>query len=200
MTELYNLVLDCPEGWEPFSETSHHCYKPFSERVDWPAAEENCQKAISAGHLISIHHETKNAHAKALFNSVDDGNMWIGAERNEVNGFSWSDGKEMTFTKWGREEPAGDSEPEKKGCSKMDRDSYWSESLCTENYGYTCQVPRLLSNCVGKSESERIPCNENMEFVTENYCSRAQCCWNSEAITKCYQPDVCNYFFCYYFV
>ena len=84
--------------------------------------------------------------------------FWIGASRNEANGFSWSDGRELSFTKWGKGEPVGDTDPNNKGCAKMDQDSYWGESQCLMIYGYVCQIPRALSNCVDMVESAKVPC------------------------------------------
>jgi len=58
--------MECPLGWTTFNAESHHCYKPFSEHVDWFTAEGNCKKEMfGAGHLISIHSETKNTQGKS---------------------------------------------------------------------------------------------------------------------------------------
>jgi len=119
--------------------------------------------------------------------------MWIGASRNEANGFSWSDGKVLSFTKWGKGEPAGDTDPNNKGCAKMDQDSYWGESDCTMTNGYVCEIPRPLSNCVDIVESSKVPCQGGQGIVTEIDCSNAKCCWDPSTTTKCFQPNVCGF-------
>lgn len=141
--------LDCADGWSTFSTTSHHCYKPFQANVDWFTAEGNCQKLT--GHLLSIHSETKNAHAKALFNTVDEGAMWIGAKRNDVNGFIWQDGSVFSYTRWGNGEPTGEWDDVPEDCATIERDSYWNDDVCANTNGYMCQIARPMSNCIGKT-------------------------------------------------
>ena len=143
--------MDCPVGWTTM-ETSHHCYKPFPEKVDWFTAEGNCKKEyFNSGHLISIHSETKNTQAKSLFNTVDEGAMWIGAKRNEVNGFVWTDDSEFEYTKWGQGEPSGDWNGVPEDCATIERDSYWNDDTCAvDHHGYVCQIPRAMSNCICK--------------------------------------------------
>jgi len=63
--------LDCPIEWEQLTQGSHYCYRPFMEKVIWLEAESNCQSQIPSSHLLSIHHETKNFNAKALFNGLN---------------------------------------------------------------------------------------------------------------------------------
>ena len=63
--------LDCPAEWEQLTHGSHYCYRAFMEEVTWADAESICQGQIPSGHLLSIHHETKNFNAKAIFNGLN---------------------------------------------------------------------------------------------------------------------------------
>ena len=76
--------------------------------------------------------------------------MWIGAKRNEVNGFIWSDGSEFSYTKWGKGEPSGSWDGVKEDCTEIQRDAYWNDEACSETNGYMCEIPRPMSNCIGK--------------------------------------------------
>ena len=138
-------------NFEPWSSSdAFHCYKPFSEDVDWFTANGRCKEKFNgAGNLISIHSEAMNQNAKSLFSSVDEGKMWTGAKRNEINGFIWTDGSEFSYTKWGKGEPTGSWNGEAENCMEIERDSYWNDMKCGETNGYMCQVARMHQNCIG---------------------------------------------------
>ncbi|XP_053358019.1 lactose-binding lectin l-2-like [Clarias gariepinus] len=95
--------LRCPAGWSLFKG---RCFQYFGFRTDWASAEKHC--LTQGAHLISIHNEEDYQHAKSIIRAQDPGEnpTWIGLSRckNGLN-WSWSDGTQVTFTKWNPGEP-----------------------------------------------------------------------------------------------
>ena len=95
----YSQVVNCPEGW---IKDRSHCYRVFTDKLNWNAAESKCQ--TFGGDLVSI--EDKEKQDKLLFmldrNHYDY--FWIGLTDHEQMGvYKWTktDGTECDYKfKW----------------------------------------------------------------------------------------------------
>ena len=95
----YSQVVNCPEGW---IKDRSHCYRVFTDKLNWNAAESKCQ--TFGGDLVSI--EDKEKQDKLLFMLDRDhyDYFWIGLTDHEQMGvYKWTktDGTECDYKfKW----------------------------------------------------------------------------------------------------
>uniref|UniRef100_UPI003AAE4153 galactose-specific lectin nattectin-like n=1 Tax=Centroberyx gerrardi TaxID=166262 RepID=UPI003AAE4153 len=88
----------CPMFWYSFSG---RCYKYVATDMNWADAELHC---VSQGaNLVSVHSAGEFNFVQNLIHNFDPamGFTWIGlSDIHKENGWMWSDGSKVVFTRW----------------------------------------------------------------------------------------------------
>ncbi|TKS82584.1 Brevican core protein [Collichthys lucidus] len=135
----------CEPGWEKFQG---FCYRHFSKRQSWEAAEQHCR--MCGGHLISVMTPEEQDHINDKYKEY----QWIGLNDKTIEGdFRWSDGNPLLYENWYRGQPdsyflSGED------CAVMvwHDGGRWSDVPCNYHLSYTCK--KGVSSC---SEPPKIP-------------------------------------------
>ncbi|XP_065145834.1 ladderlectin-like [Paramisgurnus dabryanus] len=124
---------ECHHGWTPFGM---HCYKFFSQSVDWITAEKNCQSVDA--NLVSVRSTVENDFLLSLLPA--ETSAWIGGHDGEVDGqWLWADGSQFDFNNWCPKEPNNDQgKPE--NCLEINHSTKrcWNDESCSTKMGYIC--------------------------------------------------------------
>ncbi|RVE63018.1 hypothetical protein OJAV_G00163320 [Oryzias javanicus] len=125
-------VEECEPGWEKFQS---FCYRHFSKRQSWEAAEQHCR--MCGGHLLSVMTPEEQDYINDKFREY----QWIGLNDRTIEGdFRWSDGNSLLYDNWYKGQPdsyflSGED------CAVMvwHDGGRWSDVPCNYHLSYTCK-------------------------------------------------------------
>ncbi|XP_047453972.1 brevican core protein isoform X2 [Mugil cephalus] len=122
----------CEPSWDKFQG---FCYRHFSKRQSWEAAEQHCR--MCGGHLPSI----MTPEEQDYLNDKYEEYQWIGLNDRTIEGdFRWSDGNPLLYENWFKGQPdsyflSGED------CAVMvwHDGGHWSDVPCNYHLSYTCK-------------------------------------------------------------
>uniref|UniRef100_A0A3B4ZIS9 Brevican core protein-like n=1 Tax=Stegastes partitus TaxID=144197 RepID=A0A3B4ZIS9_9TELE len=128
----------CEPGWEKFQG---FCYRHFSKRQSWEAAEQHCR--MCGGHLLSVMTPEEQDYINDKYREY----QWIGLNDRTIEGdFRWSDGSPLLYENWYKGQPdsyflSGED------CAVMvwHDGGRWSDVPCNYHLSYTCK--KGVSSC-----------------------------------------------------
>ncbi|XP_030848933.1 brevican core protein-like [Strongylocentrotus purpuratus] len=135
----------CPFGWSRFTGS---CYRYFSRKVSWQAAQNEC-RGLGAN-LVSIHDRAENTFAYSLIvidgcNAYtmhgENGYAWIGYHQPR-GPFAWSDGSSLGYENWRRGQPDNYNYGyATEDCAHLRSDpaGSWNDFTCNKRIGYICK-------------------------------------------------------------
>uniref|UniRef100_A0A3Q4HRM5 Brevican n=1 Tax=Neolamprologus brichardi TaxID=32507 RepID=A0A3Q4HRM5_NEOBR len=124
--------LRCEPGWDKFHG---FCYRHFSQRLSWEAAEQHCR--MMGAHLVSIITPEEQAYINNNYKEY----QWTGLNDKTIeDDFHWSDGNPLLYENWYRGQPdsyflSGED------CVVMvwHDNGRWSDVPCNYHLSYTCK-------------------------------------------------------------
>ncbi|XP_058251508.1 lactose-binding lectin l-2-like [Hemibagrus wyckioides] len=130
----------CPSEWVRYGR---RCFLYVTQHMNWTSAEKHCLDL--GANLVSINSEDEYQMVKALIRAHDhkENPTWIGLTNCvETHNWFWSDGTELTFTKWNPDEP--NNFESRECCVHMNFSVFmnWNDIPCEEKYPFVC-VKRL---------------------------------------------------------
>ncbi|XP_013880022.1 brevican core protein [Austrofundulus limnaeus] len=161
-------VEECEPGWEKFQG---FCYRHFSRRQSWEAAEQHCR--MCGGHLISVMTPEEQDYINDKYKEY----QWIGLNDRTIEGdFHWSDGNPLLYENWNKAQPdsyflSGED------CAVMvwHDGGQWSDVPCNYHLSYTCkkgvtscgEPPRVLHAQVYGKKRLRYETNSRVRYYCE---------------------------------
>ena len=120
----------CSTGWQ---ELDGHSYCVHTETLKWDEAESTC--VDQGAHLASITSDAENSFVGGLVST----GFWVGGTDEASEGtWTWSDGANFSFTKWGSNQPQ-DSKYD--NCIWVFPESYdWADFNCQALQPFVCKV------------------------------------------------------------
>ncbi|XP_077993134.1 macrophage mannose receptor 1-like [Glandiceps talaboti] len=134
----------CADGWLGYGSK---CFLAISKadsdnRLSWDDALLDCRNR--GGDLASFHSDDELRYVKTnskVINFIDE--FWIGLnDKDDENGFVWSDGSPVNFVTWDDGEPNDYNDEE--DCVEMTfaAPKGWNDRKCTRKKNWVCQIPK----------------------------------------------------------
>ncbi|XP_059842842.1 echinoidin-like [Hypanus sabinus] len=139
--ENYRLFRGpCDENWFYFPPLNS-CYRFFSDKKTWEAAENFCKQLPHSGHLPSVFSNIHNNFISDVVSAVDESKpwTWIGLnDRSQEGPFTWSDGTSYTYRCWAGHQP--DNHQGNEDCVHILSGSspVWNDFPCNTEVGFIC--------------------------------------------------------------
>ncbi|XP_033960954.1 macrophage mannose receptor 1-like isoform X3 [Pseudochaenichthys georgianus] len=145
---LQNVDPSLPDSPEPiptddYVKILNDSIKVVTQNMSWDAAKQHCER--DGATLASLRNEWSQAYVELMALKLN-ASLWIGMNKNQTAGyFRFIDGRRITFTKWGREEPSSF-----RSCVIVDVNGNWITTGCNQNLNSICMkstdVPPKVSS------------------------------------------------------